>query len=94
MLSKQIEMLRGYSGPRLELGMAEQFVLLLSDSGDYSTLLEGHTMQAEFAVTSCQVREALTAMTELARLVLGSSQLKQVLHHLLAVGNYLNHVSP
>lgn len=86
-------MLRRYAGPRLELGMAEQFVLLLSDRPDYSVLLDGHVMQAEFTETTTQCRVSLSSMIDMAKLILNSKELKLTMHYILAVGNYLNHVS-
>ncbi|WAQ97742.1 INF2-like protein [Mya arenaria] len=88
---EEIEMLRHYIGPRLELGMAEQFILLLSDIPDYTILLDGHLMRAEFDVMTRKVKEELTTMIDMAKLVLGSKEMKQVLHYVLAVGNYLNY---
>ena len=86
-------MLRRYSGPRLELGMAEQFVLLLSDMPDYGVLLEGHLMQAEFKKTTLQFQASLQSLIDMAKLVLECGELQQVLQCILAVGNYLNYVS-
>ncbi|XP_060569585.1 inverted formin-2-like [Ruditapes philippinarum] len=88
---EEIEMLRQYKGPRLELGMAEQFVLLLSDLPDYSILLEGHTMHREFEATVKQFRTSLDTMIDLAKLILNSEEFKQLMHLILNVGNYLNY---
>ena len=85
-------MLRQYKGPRLELGMAEQFVLLLSDLPDYGILLEGHMMQWEFEATVKQFRTSLDTMIDLAKLILQNEEFKQLMHLILNVGNYLNYV--
>ena len=85
-------MLRKYKGPRLELGMAEQFILLLSDIPDYRTLLEGHLVRVQFDTTIPQFKTALTAMVDFANVVLNSMDLKKLLHLILSIGNFLNHV--
>ncbi|XP_053400207.1 formin-J-like isoform X2 [Mercenaria mercenaria] len=88
---EEIEMLRQYKGPRLELGMAEQFVLLLSDLPDYSVLLEGHMMRWEFDASVKQFRLSLDTMIDLAKLILNCREFKQLMHLILNVGNYLNY---
>ncbi|KAH3833188.1 hypothetical protein DPMN_106491 [Dreissena polymorpha] len=88
---EEVEMLRCYKGPRLELGMAEQFVLLLSDIPDYMTLLEGQLMRREFTKSTQKFHEDLTSMINLAKLLLESADLKQILNYVLRVGNYLNY---
>lgn len=86
-------MLRQYSGPRLELGMAEQFVLLLSDQPDYLVLLEGHRMRLEFDTTVKQFKLSLEKMIKMAKLILSNTEFKDLLHMILYIGNYLNYVS-
>ena len=86
-------MLRSYTGPRLELGMAEQFILLLSDIPDYTVLLEGQLIRAEFDSTITQFKDSLTAMISTANLVLNHPDLKRLLHLILGIGNFLNYVS-
>ena len=86
-------MLRSYTGPRLELGMAEQFVLLLSDIPDYTVLLEGQLIRAEFDTTISQFKDSLNAMIATANLVLNHPNLKRLLHLILGIGNFLNYVS-
>lgn len=88
----QIEMLRQYEGPRLELGMAEQFVLLLSDLPDYTILLEGHMMRSEFDASVKRFKLSLNTMINLAKLILNSGEFKQLMHLILNIGNYLNYV--
>ncbi|KAL4230347.1 Inverted formin-2 [Mactra antiquata] len=86
----EVAMLRNYSGPRLELGMAEQFILLLSDQPDYQVLLEGHTMRLEFDTTVKQFKISLDTMIKMARLIISNTEFKQLLHLILYIGNYLN----
>lgn len=86
-------MLHRYSGPRLELGMAEQFVLLLSDTPDYRVLLEGHVLQAEFQKTATEFKTSLSSLIDITKLILESEELQQILHYILTIGNYLNYVS-
>ena len=85
-------MLRGYTGPRLELGMAEQFVLLLSDIPDYNVLIDGHLVQAEFEVTVKRCKTSLLTMVDMSHVVLKSQSLKRVCHLVLQIGNILNYV--
>ena len=86
-------MLRSYTGPRLELGMAEQFIFLLSDIPDYAVLLEGQLIRAEFDSTIKKFKDSLTAMIATANLILNHPDLKRLLHLILGVGNFLNYVS-
>ena len=73
--------------------MAEQFVLLLSEVPDYQLLLHAYLVQAEFDSCMLKFKLCLSSMIRLAGLVLDSVDLRVLLHAVLRIGNFLNHVS-
>lgn len=86
-------MLQKYEGRRLQLGMPEQFVLLLADIPDYLVLIEGHLTKAESTASLDKLKVSLNSLTNVCKAVLENQQFKQFLHFLLCAGNFLNYVS-
>lgn len=86
-------MLQKYDGRRLQLGMPEQFVLLLADIPDYLVLIEGHLTKAESTASLDKLKVSLNSLTNVCKGVLENQQFKQFLHFLLCAGNFLNYVS-
>ena len=89
----QIAMLQKYEGRRLQLGMPEQFVLLLADIPDYQVLIEGHLTKAESRTSLDKLKDSLNSLTAVCKVVLENKQFKQFLHFLLCAGNFMNYVS-
>ncbi|KAK3599961.1 hypothetical protein CHS0354_012608 [Potamilus streckersoni] len=88
---EEVTMIQLYQGQRLELGMAEQFVLLLADIPDYPVLIEGHLTRAEFNSTISKFQASLVSMTEASKLIINSTELKTFLQLILSAGNFLNY---
>jgi hypothetical protein len=86
-------MLQKYSGRRLQLGMPEQFVMLLADIPDYQVLIEGQLTKAESVVRLEKLKDSLNSLTAVCKVVLENQHFKQFLHFLLCAGNFLNYVS-
>ena len=86
-------MLKSYNGNLLELGLGEQFLLHLSDVPDYRALISGHLTRAEFTADIQRLKTTLKASVAVCKLVLDSSQLREILQLILKIGNFLNHVS-
>ena len=84
--------LKEYNGNLIDIGMAEQFLLHLMDVPDYSTLLLGHLTRLQFDVNMGRVKAALTSMTSACGFILHSRHLRDLLHLVLRLGNFLNHV--
>lgn len=85
-------MLLGYEGRRLELGVAEQFVLLLADIPDFEILIEGHLMMAEYNKSMKNLKSSLNTMVDVSKVILENQHLKEFFQFLLNAGNFLNHV--
>lgn len=85
-------MLLSYEGRRLELGMAEQFILMLADIPDFEILIEGHLMMAEYNKSMNRLKGSLNMMVDVSKLILENTHLKEFFHFLLNAGNFLNHV--
>ncbi|CAG2205701.1 Inverted formin-2 [Mytilus edulis] len=87
----KIGMLLSYEGRRLELGMAEQFILMLADIPDFEILIEGHLMMAEYNKSMNRLKGSLNMMVDVSKLILENTHLKEFFHFLLNAGNFLNH---
>ncbi|XP_061183577.1 inverted formin-2-like isoform X2 [Saccostrea echinata] len=87
----EIAMLQKYEGRRLQLGMPEQFVLLLADIPDYQVLIEGHLTKAESTTSLEKLEDSLSSLNALCKVVLENQQFKHFLHFLLCAGNFLNY---
>ena len=85
-------MLLSYEGRRLELGMAEQFILLLADIPDFDVLIEGHLMMAEYNKSMNKLKSSLSTMVDVSKAILDNPHLKEFFSFLLNAGNFLNHV--
>ncbi|XP_071126193.1 inverted formin-2-like isoform X2 [Mytilus edulis] len=88
---EEIGMLLSYEGRRLELGMAEQFILMLADIPDFEILIEGHLMMAEYNKSMNRLKGSLNMMVDVSKLILENTHLKEFFHFLLNAGNFLNH---
>lgn len=86
-------MLKQYNGSLLDIGMAEQFLLHLMDIPDYHTLLLGHLTRLQFSGNITWLQRALKAMVAACKFLLETEQLRDFLHLVLRVGNFLNYVS-
>ncbi|XP_067660533.1 inverted formin-2-like [Haliotis asinina] len=88
---EEVQMLKAYNGNLLELGLAEQFLLHLSDIPNYRTLINGHLTRAEFTSNIVKLKTTLTAMVASCKFILSSSDLREFLQLVLRIGNFLNH---
>ena len=86
-------MLKQYNGSLLDIGMAEQFLLHLMDIPDFHTLILGRLTRLEFSGNITRLQRALKAMVSACKFILENEQLRDVLHLVLRIGNFLNHVS-
>ena len=86
-------MLKQYNGSLLDIGMAEQFLFHLMDIPDYHTLMLGHLTRLEFSANITRLHKALKAMVSACKFVLENEQLRDILHLVLRIGNFLNQVS-
>jgi hypothetical protein len=86
-------MLLSYGGRRLELGTAEQFILLIADIPDFDILIEGHLMMAEYNTSMTKLKSSLGIMVDVSKVILENPHLKEFFHFLLNAGNFLNYVS-
>ena len=92
-LLKQMQSLKQYNGSLLDIGMAEQFLLHLMDIPDYHTLMLGHLTRLQFSANITRLQGALNAMVAACKFLLDSQQLRDMLHLVLRVGNFMNYVS-
>ncbi|XP_064609571.1 LOW QUALITY PROTEIN: inverted formin-2-like [Liolophura sinensis] len=89
--SNEVSAVRKYTGNQQSLGMAEQFLLYLSNVSHYRVLLEGHLTRAEFTSSLNKLKSSLKAQTEACQEILENVSLAKFLHLILDVGNFLNH---
>ncbi|XP_076467924.1 inverted formin-2-like [Babylonia areolata] len=87
----EMVMLKQYNGSLLDIGMAEQFLLHLMDIPDYPTLMLGHLTRLQFSANISRLQRALRAMVGACWFLLNSQALRDLLHLVLRVGNFLNH---
>lgn len=86
-------MLREFDGRRLDLGVPEQFVLLLTDIPEYDVLLQGFMTKLEYTKSMEKLKSSLDVMTSICKIVLENHDFQEFFHFVLNTGNFLNHVS-
>ncbi|XP_069129228.1 inverted formin-2-like [Argopecten irradians] len=87
----QIATLRCFGGQRQDLGMPEQFVLLLTDIPDYEILIQGHLTKAEYTSGLQKLKSSLNVMIMMCKKIMENGDLKDFMHFVLEIGNFLNH---
>ncbi|OWF54490.1 inverted formin-2-like [Mizuhopecten yessoensis] len=88
---QEITTLQCFGGQRHELGMPEQFVLLLADIPDYEILIQGHLTKAEYTSSLQKLKSSLNVMIMMCKKIMQNNELKEFLHFVLLIGNFLNH---
>ena len=92
-LFEQITMLQNYEGRRLNLGMPEQFVLLLADIPNFEILIQGHLTKVEYSSTLQKLKSSLDIMVTMCNKIIENESLREFMQLLLCAGNFLNYVS-
>ncbi|XP_060080017.1 inverted formin-2-like [Ylistrum balloti] len=88
---QEIATLQCFDGQRHDLGMPEQFVLLLADIPDYEILIQGHLTRAEYTSSLQKLKSSLNVMIMMCKKIMQNSDLKEFMHFVLHIGNFLNH---
>ncbi|KAJ8316814.1 hypothetical protein KUTeg_004718 [Tegillarca granosa] len=86
-----INMLREFDGRRLDLGVPEQFVLLLTDIPEYDVLLQGLMTKLEYTESIEKLKSSLDVMNSICKIVLENQDFQEFFHFVLNTGNFLNH---
>ena len=89
----QIEVLKGFEGPREKLGAAEQFMSQLIELPGYRLRLEALLLRLEYSLTSGQLMAGIQALGAACPAILNSASLKEFLRFALHTGNFINAVS-
>ncbi|XP_033743492.1 inverted formin-2-like [Pecten maximus] len=88
---QEIATLQCFDGQRHDLGMPEQFVLLLADIPDYEILIQGHLTKAEYTSSLQKLKSSLNVMIMMCKKIMQNGDLKEFMHFVLQIGNFLNH---
>ena len=85
-------MLHSFTGDVSALHPSEQFLMELTSVKDFRVLLQGYLLQAEFLEKFVKLRANIRNLIDACKAVLEDSSLRDMLHLILGVGNYLNQV--
>ncbi|XP_031122888.1 formin-like protein 18 isoform X3 [Ipomoea triloba] len=87
---EEMEMLKGYKGPKDKLGKCEQFFLELMQVPRIQSKLRVFSFKLQFQSQVSDVRKSLITVNSAADQIRGSAKLKRIMQTILSLGNALN----
>ncbi|XP_019170578.1 PREDICTED: formin-like protein 18 [Ipomoea nil] len=87
---EEMEMLKGYKGPKDNLGRCEQFFLELMQVPRTQSKLRVFSFKLQFQSQVSDVRKSLNTVNSAADQIRGSAKLKRIMQTILSLGNALN----
>ncbi|CAE1234297.1 unnamed protein product [Acanthosepion pharaonis] len=85
-----VSMLHSFTGDISSLHPSEQFLMELTSVKDFRVLLQGYLLQDEFLAKFVKLRSNIRHLIDACKAILEDSSLRDMLHLILGVGNYLN----
>lgn len=87
---EEVSMLHSFTGDISSLHPSEQFLIELTSVKDFRVLLQGYLLQDEFLAKFVKLRSNIRHLIDACKAILEDSSLRDMLHLILGVGNYLN----
>uniref|UniRef100_A0A915ICS4 FH2 domain-containing protein n=1 Tax=Romanomermis culicivorax TaxID=13658 RepID=A0A915ICS4_ROMCU len=88
--SEEIDFLSSRCSDFCRLAQAEQFMLQLIALDNYKLRIESMLLKEDFDSTVNRIKSSLNILTSTAEGILDCKRLKEILHLILTIGNYLN----